>query len=90
MHQPFPEEFHNLFKTAHEISPEQHVLMQAAFQKHIGSSVSKTVNLRKNATIQDILNVFLLSYETGCKGVTVYRDECLYNQVLYLGCKICE
>jgi ribonucleoside-diphosphate reductase alpha chain len=83
-------ELRNLFKTSHEISPEQHVLMQSAFQKHIGSSVSKTVNLRKNATLEDVKNVFIKAYEIGCKGITIFRDGCLDQQVLYLGCTTCD
>jgi ribonucleoside-diphosphate reductase alpha chain len=85
-----PQEIRDLFKTSHEISPEQHVLMQAAFQKNIGSSVSKTVNLNTEASLEDVRNVFLKAYETGCKGITIYRDGCLNNQVLNLGCEVCE
>jgi ribonucleoside-diphosphate reductase alpha chain len=85
-----PKKFRSLFKTAHEIPPMQHVLMQAAFQKHIGSSVSKTVNLPHSATIEDVKDVFLKSNYHGCKGITVYRDGCREGQTLTLGCEICE
>ena len=85
-----PDDIKDLYITSHEIPPLQHVLMQAAFQKHIGSSVSKTVNLSNDATLEDVRNVYLKSYETGCKGITVYRDGCLGVQVLYAGCETCD
>ena len=85
-----PVDIKELYKTSHEIPPLQHVLMQAAFQKHIGSSISKTVNLNNNATLEDVRNVYLKSYETGCKGVTIFRDGCLGSQVLYAGCETCD
>lgn len=85
-----PKKFRELFKTAQEISPLQHILMQAAFQKNIGSSVSKTVNLPNSATIDDIRDIYLKAYYHGCKGITVYRDGCRDGQPLTLGCEICE
>jgi ribonucleoside-diphosphate reductase alpha chain len=85
-----PDDIRELYKTSHEIPSLQHVLMQAAFQKHIGSSVSKTVNLNNDATLEDVREVYLKSYETGCKGVTVYRDGSLGKQVLYTGCETCD
>jgi len=85
-----PEDVRELFKTSHEIPPMQHVLMQAAFQKHIGSSVSKTVNLSNDATLEDVKAVYLKAYETGCKGTTIFRDGCLGGQVLYQGCETCD
>lgn len=76
----------NVFVNAHEVTPEQHVYAQAAAQKHVQNSVSKTVNLPHDATVQDIANVYLLAYDTGCKGVTVFRDGCLSTgQVLNVG-----
>jgi len=85
-----PDDIKSLFKTSHEVSPEQHVLMQAAFQKHIGSSVSKTVNLNNSATLEDVRAVYLKAYETGCKGITVFRDGCRGQQVLTSGCETCD
>ena len=85
-----PDDIKDLYKTSHEIPPLQHVLMQAAFQKHIGSSVSKTVNLSNGATLEDVREVYLKAYETGCKGITVFRDGCLSRQVLYAGCETCD
>ena len=85
-----PEDVRELFKTSHEIPPEQHVLMQAAFQKHVGSSISKTVNLKSDATLDDVKNIFLKSYETSCKGITIYRDGSRGQQPLTSGCDTCD
>lgn len=69
--------------TAHELSPEKHVKMQAIFQKHTDLGVSKTVNLPENAEVDDVARVFRLAHMLRCKGITVYRDNSRSTQVLY-------
>jgi ribonucleoside-diphosphate reductase alpha chain len=74
-----------LFVTAHEISPEWHVKMQAAFQKFTDSAVSKTVNFPQQATTEDVAKVYMLAYQEGLKGITIYRDRSREAQVLTIG-----
>jgi ribonucleoside-diphosphate reductase alpha chain len=86
-----PDDVKAVFKAAHEINPEWHGQMQAAFQRHVDNAVSKTVNLPNNATTEDVEKIFLLADELKLKGTTVFRDGCLGGeQVLYAGCHECD
>jgi ribonucleoside-diphosphate reductase alpha chain len=80
--QGIPDALKQVFVVSHDIHPTWHVRMQAAFQKHTDNAVSKTVNLPAQATAEEIKNIFILAYKTGCKGITVYRDRSRKKQVL--------
>ncbi|MEM2131331.1 MAG: adenosylcobalamin-dependent ribonucleoside-diphosphate reductase [Candidatus Woesearchaeota archaeon] len=80
-----PDDLKSVFITAYEVEPEWQIKIQAAFQKYIDNAISKTINFQKNATIEDIKKAFLMAYELGCNGITVYRQGSLNAEVISVG-----
>ena len=82
-----PEWVKEVYRTAPEISPKDHVLMQSAFQKHVDSGISKTINFPNSATMRDVEDAYLLAWKSKCKGITVYRAGSREKEVLVKGTK---
>ncbi len=80
-----PEDIQRAFRNAHDVSYEWHVKMQAAFQRNVDNAVSKTINMRHDATIEDVGKAYIMAWQEGCKGITVYRDGSKDVQVLVAG-----
>ncbi|MBZ1348737.1 MAG: adenosylcobalamin-dependent ribonucleoside-diphosphate reductase [Candidatus Liptonbacteria bacterium] len=82
-----PKKFRDIFVVAMDLTSEEHIKMQAAFQKYVDSSISKTINFKNEATKEDVAKAYILAWKLKCKGCTVYRDESRSVQILTIGDK---
>jgi ribonucleoside-diphosphate reductase alpha chain len=80
-----PKDVREIFVTAQDINPEWHIRMQAALQKYVDNSISKTINFPRSATIKDVEDAYLLAWKSKCKGITIYRDGSYEDQVINIG-----
>jgi len=79
-----PKNIRDIYVVSYDISPEYHIKIQAAFQKHVDNGISKTVTLPNIATVEDVKNTYLFAYKMGCKGISIYRFGSRDDQVLFL------
>src|SRR3989344_1844672 len=79
-----PKDIRDVFAVSYDITPEYHVKIQAAFQKHVDNAVSKTVTLPNEASVEDVKHTYMLAYKMGCKGISIYRFGSRDDQVLFL------
>jgi len=77
-----PDNIKKIYEVSHNISAQDHIMMQAAFQKYVTNAVSKTVNFPFSASVDEVKKGYMLAWKAGCKGCTVYRDGSRSNQVL--------
>ena len=80
-----PEDMRDVFVTAMDLPWKSHIEVQAVWQNHVGNAVSKTVNLKESATVEDVKEAYILAHKKGLKGITVYRDNSRKEQVMYSG-----
>ncbi len=80
-----PTDLREIFPVAHDIHFRAHLKMQAAFQKWVDNSVTKTINLPFEATVNDVAGAYFLAWKLGCKGITIFRDQSRREQVIYFG-----
>ena len=80
-----PARIKKLFLTAHEINWQDHLKIQAAWQKYIDNAITKTINMPSSATVDDVQKAYMMAWEMGCKGITIYRDQSKQNQVIEFG-----
>lgn len=85
-----PDDIKRIFITAFDVTPEQHLMIQASFQKFTDNSVSKTINLPSDSTVEEVRKIYLLAYKLKCKGITIYRYGSKKDQVLSFGFKASE
>lgn len=80
-----PRKIKRLFLTAHEVNWKDHLKMQAAWQKYTDNAITKTINMPNSATVDDVAKAYMMAWELGCKGITVYRDQSRQDQVIEFG-----
>ena len=83
--QEVPDDVKEVFITAPEIDPDYHVRMQSAFQRQVDSGISKTINMAHDASVQDVMDTYMLAWLEECKGITVYREGSREKEVLVKG-----